>query len=159
MHFELDSDNSIIRIEREFEAALNQVWAAWTESELLDQWWAPLPWKTETKSMEFKVGGTWLYAMVGPENEKHWCKADYKNILPHQSFSYLDAFCDDAGNSNTEFPRMLWELHFESRQLNTLVKIRIKFDSRQDLEKIIELGFKEGFTMALSNLDRIFDLS
>ena len=34
-----------------------------------------------------------------------------------------------------------------------MVSIEIEFNNLSDLEKIIEMGFKEGFTAALENLD------
>src|SRR5688572_6195752 len=105
MNFLVNKENKQIKVEREFDAPLNLVWAAWTESEILDQWWAPKPWKTETKEMNFTEGGYWLYAMKGPEGEVHWCRADYQSIKPLKSFSGLDAFCDEAGNVNTDLPR------------------------------------------------------
>ena len=52
-----DLPNKKITVTRHFNAPLDQVWKAWTESELLDQWWAPKPFKAETKFMDFKVGG------------------------------------------------------------------------------------------------------
>ena len=55
---------------------LEKVWRGCTESELLEQWWARKSWKTETKTKHFSVGGHWLYAMVGPQNEKYWVRMD-----------------------------------------------------------------------------------
>jgi uncharacterized protein YndB with AHSA1/START domain len=57
-------------VTREFDANSDLVWKAWTTAELLDQWWAPKPYRAETKSLDFREGGVWLYAMVSPENEK-----------------------------------------------------------------------------------------
>lgn len=105
MDFIVDKENNKIKVKREFAAPVDKVWAAWTQSELLDQWWAPKPWKTETKSMDFREGGRWLYSMVGPGGERHWCLADYEKITPRQSFSALDAFCDEEGNINKDFPQ------------------------------------------------------
>lgn len=45
-----DLKKSTFQAVREFEANLSLVWKAWTEAEMLDQWWAPKPWKCETKS-------------------------------------------------------------------------------------------------------------
>ena len=84
-----DLEEKTILVSRTFTAPLEKVWRAYTESELLEQWWAPKPWKAETKSMHFSVGGYWLYAMVGPENEKHWGRMDYTAITPHLSFEIL----------------------------------------------------------------------
>ena len=158
LNFSVDKENNKIKVERTFAASLANVWAAWTQPELLDQWWAPRPWQTKTKSMDLKVGGTWLYAMVGPEGEAHWCRADYKSIAPLNNYSALDAFCDENGNiTDPSFPRSLWNNTFkEIAAASTTVFIEIKYDTLADLEKIIELGFKEGFTMAMGNLDELF---
>ena len=55
-----DVANNKMTVVRQFDAPVEQVWRAWTESELLDQWWAPLPWKAKTKKMDFREGGSWL---------------------------------------------------------------------------------------------------
>ncbi|MFD2144274.1 SRPBCC domain-containing protein [Mucilaginibacter antarcticus] len=62
-----DLANKKLNVTRTFNAPIDQVWKAWTDDTLLDKWWAPRPWKAETKSMNFTEGGTWLYSMVGPE--------------------------------------------------------------------------------------------
>src|SRR5687767_13982427 len=97
------------------------VWDAWTKPEILVQWWAPKPWKAKTKSMDFREGGSWLYAMVGPEGEVHWSKADYKTITHLKSFSGLDAFSDENGNINESLPRTMWENTFTGNGDSTMV--------------------------------------
>ncbi|HPH84527.1 MAG TPA: SRPBCC domain-containing protein [Ferruginibacter sp.] len=155
--FEVNKENNSIHIQREFAAGLQLVWNAWTTPELLDQWWAPKPYQTKTKSMDFREGGSWLYAMVGPDNTTHWCKADYQHIVPIKSYSGLDAFCDEDGNINESFPRSLWSNHFTENDQTTTVHITVQYKQLADLEMIIELGFKEGFTAALGNLDQYLE--
>lgn len=157
MNFSVDKENSRVNVEREFAASVSKVWAAWTQSELLDQWWAPRPWKARTKSMDFREGGTWLYAMVGPEGEEHWAKADYLSIDPQNSYSAIDAFCDAEGNVNPDFARSTWTNRFAETDGKTIVSVSIQYDQYEDIEKIIEMGFKEGFTMALGNLDELLE--
>ena len=150
-----DLSNKTLLITREFAAPLAKVWTAWTDSELLDQWWAPKPWKAETKIMSFKNGGYWLYCMVGPDGSRHWARADYSAIMPEKQFSVVDCFCDESGNPNQETPSMNWVNKFMETPAGTKVEITIKFASVADLEKIIEMGFQEGFTMAHGNLDEL----
>jgi len=157
MDFSVEKENSTIKVKREFAAPLEKVWAAWTESELLDQWWAPKPWKARTKSMNFSVGGFWLYAMVGPDGTEHWSRADYKAISTLKSFKGEDYFCDEAGNLNPQFPKSIWSVSFSISGDSTFVDIEIKYEKLADLEAIIAMGFKEGFTMALENLDELLD--
>ena len=95
----------------------------------------------------------------GPNNEKQWCRADYKSIIPLKSFSAHDAFCDEKGNIDQTFPRSLWTNEFSESSGTTIVSIEIRYDQLADLEKYIEMGFKEGFTAALENLDDLFKLN
>ena len=156
MNFTVDKENSTVNVKREFDASLSNVWSAWTEPEILDQWWAPAPWKSKTKSMDFKEGGRRLYAMLGPEGEEHWAIADFTSISPKTNFKYLDAFSDNEGNLNTEFPRSDWDVTFSEKDGSTFVDVVIKHEKLSDLEMIIQMGFKEGFTIAMEGLDAIF---
>lgn len=157
MEFSVDKIKNQIHVTREFAAPLKKVWAAWTEKELLNQWWAPKPWKTKTKFRDFSIGGYWLYAMVGPEGEEHWARADFKNIQTLKSFELQDAFCDADGKINIDFPRTEWKLEFSEENKRTTVNIVLTYVKLEDLETIISMGFKEGFSMALENLDTVFD--
>lgn len=156
MNFTVDKGNNTVNVKREFDASLANVWSAWTEPEILDQWWAPAPWKSKTKSMDFKEGGRRLYAMIGPEGEQHWAIADFTSISPKTNFKYLDAFSDSEGNLNTEFPRSDWNVNFSEQDGSTFVDVVIKHEKLSDLEMIIQMGFKEGFTIAMEGLDKIF---
>lgn len=156
MDFTVHKENSTVNVKREFSATIDDVWAAWTEPAILDLWWAPAPWKSRTKSMDFKIGGRRIYAMLGPEGEEHWAIADFSSITPKTNFKYLDAFSDKEGNLNTEFPRSDWDVNFTEQGDLTTVDIAIKHKNLADLEMIIQMGFKEGFTIAMEGLDKIF---
>lgn len=159
--FTVNKETNTVKVKREFNADLELVWDAWTNPEILDQWWAPKPYKTRTKSMDFREGGMWLYEMFNAENEtkqdRHWCKNDYLKIEHQKKFSGLDAFCDENGTVNTDMPRTMWTNTFTENAETTTVSIVAKYESLADLEKIIEMGFKEGFTMALGNLDQYIE--
>src|SRR5579872_2621095 len=101
--FSVNKEKKTINVKREFAADLATVWAAWTTPEILDMWWAPRPFTMQTKSMNFREGGVWLYCMIGPDGARHWGLAKYKKIVPQKSFSGLDAFCDEHGNVNPDF--------------------------------------------------------
>lgn len=155
--FSVQKENHTITVKRVFAAGLELVWAAWTTPEILDRWWAPKPYINQTKSMEFRVGGRWLYSMVSPEGARHWCRADYKAIVPLKTFSGLDSFCDEYGNTTEPFPNSLWANTFIENGDTTTVDILITYKDLADLEKIIQMGFREGFTMAMGNLDEFLE--
>ncbi len=152
--FSVNKENKTITVKREFAAELSLVWDAYTKSEILDQWWAPKPWKAKTKTMDFREGGHWHYAMTGPEGEEHWAWADFKNIETHKKYTGLDAFADANGNVNKDLPQSNWEVTFTNNGQVTLVEFQISYDDLAQLEATIQMGFKEGFTSALGNLDQ-----
>ena len=156
MDFSVDKGNRKIRVKREFAAPLDKVWAAWTQRELLDKWWAPKPWEAKTKSLDFTPGGMWLYAMVGPDGTTHWSRSDYQSINPQESFSWLSAFCDSEGNMDETLSRSNWNNGFNEEQGATFVTIEITYQNIADMEMMIEMGFKEGFTAGLQNLEDLF---
>ncbi len=155
--FTVNKANNTVNVNREFNADLELVWEAWTNPEILDQWWAPKPYKNQTRSMDFRDGGTWLYSMISPNNQIHWCKADYKKIEHQKSFSYKDNFCDEHGNVSKKFPDSVWTNVFSENAETTTVNITIQYESLEMLEKVLDVGFKEGFTMAMQNLDQYIE--
>lgn len=154
--FSKDLASKKIFVTREFAASLEQTWKAWTDKEILDEWWAPKPWRAETKKMNFKDGGSWLYCMEGPNGERHWALAEYKKIIPLRSFTATDSFSDDAGNKIPEPPGMNWIVQFQKTKTGTKVTVEITFASEKDLNTIVEMGFEQGFAMAHGNLDELF---
>jgi len=156
-NFTVDKDNKQINVERSFNASKDLVWEAWTTPEILDQWWAPKPYRAVTKSMNFKEGGQWHYCMAGPQGEQHWCLFDFERIVPLTSFSGLDAFCDENAVISDTKPRVQWHNEFIDKGDTALVQINIQFDQLEDLEAIISMGFKEGFTAGLENLDQYIE--
>lgn len=153
--FSVDESGRSMRVEREFDAPQDLVWAAWTTAELLDQWWAPKPYKTITKSMDFREGGMWLYYMLSPEGETHWCLNQYRTIDAPNAFNSLDAFCNEAGEINMAFPRAEWHASFAPSGDRTMVTIVTTYETAEDLETVLKMGMQEGFTMALNNLDEV----
>ncbi|UXX78678.1 SRPBCC domain-containing protein [Reichenbachiella carrageenanivorans] len=147
------SDKNKLTVIRTFDAAIDLVWRAWTEPELLDLWWAPKPWKSVTKSMDFKENGQRLYAMVGPEGEEHKCITTYKTISRHHHFTGEDAFADQEWGINEDFPVAQFQNQFEDESDHTVVTIVSEYASEEHLQQVVEMGMKEGLSMAFDNLD------
>ncbi|HEX7756480.1 MAG TPA: SRPBCC domain-containing protein [Niabella sp.] len=152
--FTVDKATKTVYVTREFDAGLDLVWDAFTKQEILDQWWAPKPWMSETKSMDFTVGGRRFYAMVSPDGQqKNWQIQDYTSISPKTNFAFVSVFADK--DENPQLPGSNWDLNFSEHNGITKVSITIYNDSLERMEKMIEMGFKEGFTMTLSELETL----
>ncbi len=153
--FTKNEESKTLVVEREFAASRDRVWHAWTDQSILEQWWAPKPWKAVTKSFEFREGGKWLYAMTGPEGEKHWAVMEYVSVNPKDNFTAKDAFTDENGNIDEKLPRMEWQTEFSESNGTTKVKITTTFSDVESLNKVIEMGVQEGTAMSHQNLDEL----
>ena len=151
--FTLDKSKKTAFINREFDAGLSLVWDAFTKQEILDQWWAPKPWSSKTKVMNFEVGGRRFYAMVGPDGQESWALQKYTSISPKTNFKFFNAFADE--NETPELPGSEWDHTFSDENGTTKVSIAIYNESLERMEKQIEMGFKEGFTMTLNYLEEL----
>lgn len=153
--FTVDKATKTVLINREFAAELPLVWDAFTKAEILDQWVAPKPWSSKTKHMNFEVGGRRFYAMVSPEGLERWSVQEYTSITPKTNFKMYNTFADE--NENRELPGSDWNHTFSEQNGITKVSISIFNESLERLEKMIEMGFKEGFTMSIYNLEHLLD--
>jgi uncharacterized protein YndB with AHSA1/START domain len=151
--FTVDKAAKTVFITREFDADLSLVWDAFTKAEILDQWVAPKPWISRTKFMDFKVGGRRFYAMVSPEGQERWAIQKYTSISPKTNFKMFNAFADKG--ENPELPGSDWDHTFSEQNEKTTVRITIYNESLARMEKMIEMGFKEGYTVSMTNLENL----
>ena len=153
MEFIINKETKTVSITKEFDAERDLVWDAYTTPELLDQWWAPKPWMSRTKVMDFEVGGRRFYAMVSPEGAERWAVQKYASITPKTNFKFFNTFADK--DENPELPGSDWDLNFTEQDGTTTVSISIYNGSLERLEKMIEMGFQQGFTMTLNYLEEL----
>ena len=152
--FTVDKARKTVLITREFDAELSLVWDAFTKPEILDQWVAPQPFVSKTKYMDFKVGGRRFYAMVSPEGQERWAIQKYTSITPKTNFKMFNAFADK--DENPELPGSEWDYTFSEQNGITQVRISIYNESLARMERLIEMGFKEGFAVSMTNLENVF---
>jgi uncharacterized protein YndB with AHSA1/START domain len=150
--FVVDKPTKTVTVTREFAAELPLVWDAYTTPELLDQWWAPKPFESRTKVMEFREGGRRFYAMVMPDGTEKWAVQKYTSITPKTNFKFFNAFSDE--NENLELPGSDWDFNFSEQDGKTKVTASIYNESLERLEKL-EAGFREGTIAQLENLDEL----
>lgn len=161
-NFTIDKTTKTVFITREFDADLSLVWDAFTKAEILDQWVAPKPFVSKTKFQDFKVGGRRFYAMISPEGYERWAIQKYTSISPKTNFKVFNTFADK--DENPELSGSEWDYTFSEQRAQsdepvgrgkTIVRITIYNESLARMEKLIEMGFKEGFTMSMTNLENL----
>lgn len=151
--FIVDKEKNTLTIKREFAGSRQLVWDCYTKSELLDQWFAPKPFTTKTKSMNFSEGGHWHYAMVDPEGKEYWGFTTYTKINPIDFYESADSFSDGDGTINKDLPSSKWHVHFSEKGKNAIVETTVTYASLNDLETVINMGMKDGMISTLEKLD------
>jgi uncharacterized protein YndB with AHSA1/START domain len=151
--FTVDMEAKTVYITREFDASLELVWDAFTKKEYLDQWSAPAPFKARTKHMNFVVGGKRFYAMVSPDGNENWILQKYTSITPKTNFKLFNSFADK--DENPQATGSDWDYTFSEKNGITTLRLSIYNESRERMEKMIEMGFKEGFTVTLDNIEKL----
>src|SRR5258707_11560983 len=153
--FSVDKATATIYVTREFAADLDLVWDAFTKSEMLEQWMGPKPYRVQTKEMDFREGGRWLFAMISPENiAVRWSLAEFIKIQPKSGFTTRNSFCDENGNPvNTGFTSSLTTNSFKAGAGKTTVNIVKKMANLSEIEQFIAACFyKEGTALGFRNL-------
>ena len=91
-------------VTRVFDAPVEQVWKAWSDSEYVRQWWGPAGFTCPLADMDFREGGTSLVCMRAPKEyggQDMYNTWTYTKILPHERIEYTFHFSDKDGNKVT----------------------------------------------------------
>jgi uncharacterized protein YndB with AHSA1/START domain len=150
--FTVNKAAKTVLITREFAAAQDLVWDAFTKQELLDQWSAPAPMRAKTKYMNFEVGGKRFYAMINPDGQERWSLQTYTSITPKTNYKMYNSFADE--HENPQLPGSEWDYNFSEQNGTTTVRINIYNESFERMESLLE-GFTIGFKLTLVNLENL----
>jgi len=156
--YTLGGDQKTLIATRSFEAELDMVWNAWTDSEMLDNWWGPKTYDAVTESFSFTEGGEWRYVMRGPEGDAHYCINKYLTIDSEKEFTAEDSFANENWKVNPEMPTSHWKVEFSHNDGVTDVRVTTTYSSADELETVINMGMKEGFDTGLNQLEELLQV-
>lgn len=92
--------NNWVKIERTFDAPIEQVWAMWTDADLFKSWYGPMGMSVPVAEMDVKVGGTRRICMemVRPDRTMQmWFTGVYKDVTAPTRLVYTESMCDEHG--------------------------------------------------------------
>lgn len=153
--FKTDPKAATIFVMKVLPADVSELWEYFADRNLLSSWWAPQPWRCEILSMNFTPGGKWHYAMAGPNGEREYAGVRYNEIRKNRTISWSDFFADENGVENVNLPLTDWLIGFTGVQQGAKLTINIHCKSPEDLQKLLDMGFEEGFKMTLDHLYKV----
>ena len=103
-----------LEIRRVFNAPLDLVWKAWTESDRLAQWWGPKGCTMTVSNIDFRVGGLFHYAMLSPNGRNMWGRFIYSEVEPRKRLVFINSFSDEAGGITRNPMSESWPLEVKN---------------------------------------------
>ena len=146
--------NRTFTIERVFSAPREKVFAAFTDCKHLMQWWGPREWPLAHCDMDFRVGGSWHYAMrETATGTEAWGLMLFDEINAPESIRYRDVFSDANRTINTELPETVATLHFYNEDGKTRVVSSSVYATEDALKQILDMGMAEGLQETWDRLE------
>lgn len=140
---------------RSFHAPPEKVFNAWTQPELLMQWFAPLPWTMAKAELDVRVGGTSLIVMRSPEGKTFPGHGVYLEVVKNSRLVFTDAFITAWEPSDKPF--MLAELTFEAQAETTKYTARVRHWTVADREAHEKMGFHQGWVTCAEQLASLME--
>jgi uncharacterized protein YndB with AHSA1/START domain len=150
-----DYDSLTVTVIAEFDAPIDQVWDLWSDPRKLERWWGPPGYPATFEKHDLTPGGEVTYFMTGPEGEKLWGAWGVTAINPPTSLEFTDACTDAAGTRVEDTPVHYVSVQLGERDGGTRMEMRSKFDSREDMERVVEMGTPEGREQAIRQMDAL----
>ena len=107
-----------LALTRIFDAPPEKVFRAWTEPDLLTQWFAPLPWTTPRAELDVRPGGVNLIVMRSPEGDEYPNRGVYLEVVKNERLVFTDAYT--CAWAPSEQPFMTVVITFEDLGGNSL---------------------------------------
>jgi uncharacterized protein YndB with AHSA1/START domain len=142
--------------ERVFNAPREKVFAAFTDCDHLMHWWGPHEWPLVHCDMDFRVGGSWHYAMreTATGNES-WGLMLFDEISAPEFIAYRDVFSDAQRTIKSELPETVNTLHFYAEGNKTRLVSRSVYPSEAALKQILAMGMEQGFKETWDRLEAL----
>ena len=139
-----------IRIERIFDAPRSQVWRAWTEPELIAQWWGRGR-KMTVERMEVKRGGHWRFVVEARSGSQGF-EGRYREVTPETRFVWTFEWDGMPGYVSIDTVELVDLGDGRTRLINTAL-----FVTDEERDAAMQSGMSQGVIDSYLALDRLLD--
>jgi len=145
----MSADRELV-LTRLIAAPREKLYRAWTEPELLKQWFAPKPYTTPMAELDVRPGGANLIVMRGPDGRDMPNRGVYLEVVPNQRLVFTDAYVSAWEPSAKPFMTVI--LTFEDECGKTRYIARVRHWTVADREAHEKMGFHQGWGMCTDQL-------
>jgi uncharacterized protein YndB with AHSA1/START domain len=142
--------NRELSLTRIIDAPRDKVFKAWTDAELLKQWFAPLPWTTPRAELDVRPGGSNLIVMRGPDGQEFPNRGVYLEVVKNERLVFTDAYTEDWQPAQKPFMTVI--LTFEEQGGKTKYTARVRHWTQADRGTHEKMGFHTGWGQCADQL-------
>jgi uncharacterized protein YndB with AHSA1/START domain len=146
------SDRELV-LTRIIDAPPEMVFRAWTDPELLKQWFAPRPYTTPVAEIDVRPGGASLIVMRDPKGRDMPNRGVYLEVVENERIVLTDAYT--RAWEPSEKPFMTVILTFENVGGKTRYTARVRHWTDADREMHEKMGFHEGWGQCADQLAEV----
>ena len=150
-----DYDNLTLTLVAEFDAPPERVWELWADPRKLERWWGPPSYPATFESHDLSPGGEATYYMTGPEGDKPRGWWRITSVDPPTSLEFTDAFADQDGTPIADMPISTVHMQLTEHDGGTRMELRSTFESREQMEQLLDMGQAEGLQQAVGQMDAL----
>jgi uncharacterized protein YndB with AHSA1/START domain len=137
-------------LSRLIDAPREKVFRAWTDPELLKQWFAPAPFTTPVAELDVRPGGTNNIVMRAPDGTEIPCAGVYLEVIPNERLVFTDAYTKAWEPSQKPFMTVMVTLEDEAGK--TRYTARVRHWTVADREAHEKMGFHQGWGQCADQL-------
>ncbi len=147
-----DADRDLV-LTRLIDAPRAKLFKAWTDADLLRQWFAPLPWTTPRAELDVRPGGANLIVMAGPDGTEMPNPGVYLEVVQDERLVFTDAYIN-AWTPSAK-PMMTVILTFADEAGKTRYTARVRHWTVADREVHEAMGFHQGWGQCADQLEAL----
>ena len=150
-----DFDNLTLTLVADFDAPIERVWQLWADPRLLERWWGPPTYPATMEQHDLTPGAEVTYYMTGPDGQKHrgWWRVT--SVDPPRSLEFTDGFADQDGTPIDDMPISTVHMQLTEDDGRTRMELRSTFESREQMQQVIDMGTAEGLQQAVGQMDAL----
>lgn len=150
-----DLDTLTLTLIADFAAPRERVWQLWADPRQLERWWGPPGAPATFEDHDLTAGGQATYYMTGSEGERYHGWWRVTAVDAPASIELVDGFADDAGTPVDTMPTTNVTMTLTDTDGGTRMELRTVFDSREDMERLDQMGMTEGLALAVGQMDEL----
>jgi uncharacterized protein YndB with AHSA1/START domain len=138
-----------IKIERLFDAPRDRVFAAFTDPELIAEWWGPRGTTTIVDQMDVRPGGSWRFIIIDSDGTENAFRGTYREVTPHERIVQTFEWEGMPGHVSVE-TATLEDLGDRTKLTTTSL-----FHTSEERDGMIGSGMERGMNETYARLDEL----